>query len=178
MHGQRARNWRLAIAVTGMVVAQTASLGWAQSSELKIATIDVGKTFDGYQRTVDFDKQLGAKGSKKEDEHTRLVDEIKKLREGQELLSDKAKEERQKQLEEKVRKLQEFERVAREELQRERDTMAQQILQEIDQALQEYAKNQSYDLILNERVVVYGGSAFDITDKFLQWLNQRYKPKP
>ena len=148
----------------------------AHAEGLKIATLDVAKTFDSYQRTIESDKQLSAKGSKKEEEHTKMVDEVKKLREGLDLLSDKAKEERQKQLEEKVRRLQEFEQGARTELQGERDNMARQILGEIDKALQEYAQKEGYDLIVNERVVVYGKESYDITNTFIQWLNQRYKP--
>lgn len=142
----------------------------------KIAVINIGKTFDSYQRTIDSDKQLSAKGAKKEEEHAKMVEEVKKLREGLDLLSDKAKEERQKQLEEKVRRLQEFEQAVRAELQNERDSLARQILGEIDTALQEYAQKGAYDLIFNERVVVYGKASYDITNDFVQWLNQRYKP--
>ena len=176
MNGQQ-RTFRglvLGACVVGVVLS--GALAWA--ADLKIATIDVAKTFDGYQRTMESDKQLSDKGQRKEGEHTKMVDEIKKLREGIDLLSDKAKDERQKALEEKVRKLQEFEKTAREELQKERDGMARQILQEIDAALQEYAASNNYNLILNERVVVFGKKHYDITDPFVQWLNQRSKPKP
>lgn len=166
---------RTALTMLGVAAA----LVWAApagAQDFKFATINVAKTFDTYQHTVDSDKQLESKGSKKEQEHTAMVEEVKKLREGLDLLSDKAKEERQKQLEDKVRKLQEWELSARKELQTERDAMARQILSEIDKALQEYAQKEGYDLIFNERVVVFGKPAFDITDGFIQWLNQRYKP--
>ena len=176
MHGQRRQRAWFLVGACVMGLAAPAATSWAV--ELKFATIDVAKTFDTYQHTVESDKQLADKGARKEGEHTKMVEEIKKLREGIDLLSDKVKEERQKQLEEKVRKLQDFEKTAREELGKERDGMARQILQEIDQALQEYAAANNYDLILNERVVVFGKKTYDITDAFVQWLNQRYKPKP
>ena len=166
------------VTMAAVLMAGVAPAVRAEESQTvsKIAIINIGKTFDSYQHTIESDKQLSSKGAKKEEEHTKMVEEVKKLREGLDLLSDKAKEERKKQLEEKVRRLQEFEQAARTELQGERDSMARQILQEIDKALQEYAQKGGYDLILNERVVVYGKETYDITNDFIQWLNQRYKP--
>jgi len=163
------RLWSLALLVaSGMS-------GTAVAEEYSVAYLNVEKTFDSYQRTIEFDKDLAATGSKKEQEHQRMVGELKKLREGLELLSDDAKTTRQRELEEKVRKLQEFERATDAELRRDREQMVRRILQEIDQALQQYAAEHEYDLILNEQALVYKTTQFDITDAFIQWLNKQYK---
>ena len=177
MNAGMMRRWSRGLWLSGLVVWSAASVAAAaDGATLKIVLLDMAKTFDGYKHTQDADAQLSAKGNKKEGEHSKLVEDIKKLREGMDLLSDKAKQERQSQLEDKMRQLQEFEQAARGELQRERDQMARTILEEIDQALQEYAAGHTYDVVLTKNVVVYGKDTLDITADFLAWLNKRYKP--
>ena len=53
------------------------------------------------------EKTLEAKGKGKEDERTRMVDEVKKLKDEQALLSEKAKAEKQGAIDMKIKTLQE-----------------------------------------------------------------------
>lgn len=152
---------------------------WAEpaaAAPLHVAFLDVSRVFDDYQRTKDAEKQLEGKGKQKEGERQRLVDEVKKLREGFDVLNDDAKAKRQEAIESKLSSLREFETAAKRELQRERDGVGREILKEIDQVVQAYAKEHGYDLVLTQAAVVYAAGAYDITDEVLAALNQRYKP--
>ena len=166
--------WMVGVVVLGLAVAQALPALAAG----KIGFVDIARVFDEYQRTKISDKDLEAKGKAKEAELKGRVEELKKLREGLELLSDKAREERQKQVEDKSDELQRFQLAAQNELRRQRDGIAREILKEINETLQAYAKTEGYDLLLNERTLVYGAPPLDLTETVLKQLNDGYAKKP
>jgi len=145
----------------------------ANAGEAKIGYINLGKTFDEYEKTKEFDQSLGRKGEKKEKEREKLVDEIKKLKDEMALLSVKAKDKKQVIIDEKIKNLQEFDNESRNELKEERDTMVRDILKEIDDVIQAYGKKHSYTAILNDRVLVYGDETIDITQDIINTLNKK-----
>ena len=173
---KQVKPWMLVVvglAVVGLVAGQALPAVAVQ----KIGFVDIARVFDDYQRTKTSDKELEGKGKEKETELKGRVEELKKLRDGLELLSDKAKEERQKQVEEKSDELQRFQLAAQNELRRQRDSVAREILKEINDEVQAYAKAQGYDLVLNERTLVYGSQEMDVTDPILKQLNDHYASK-
>jgi outer membrane protein len=144
----------------------------ANAQEVKIGYINLSKTFDGYKKTQQYEKSLGTKSDEKEKARQKLVDEIKKLKDEMALLSDKGKEEKQTAIDEKIRNLQDFDKDTRDELQRERDGMVRDILSEIDKVIQDYGKKNNYTVILNDRMLVYGNEAIDITQDITDIINQ------
>jgi len=102
-----------------------------------------------------------------------MVSEITRLRDEMELLSEKGKKDKQVVIDEKVKKLQEFDNTSRNELRKERDEMVAGILKDIDEAVQGYGKKQGYDLVLNDKVIVYKKDALDITADILKILNSK-----
>ena len=170
--------WRFVV-VTASVIGLAAGQAVPSAAAVqKIGFVDIARVFDDYQRTKTSDKDLEAKSKAKEAELKGRVEELKNLRDGLELLSDKAKEERQKQVEEKSDELQRFQLAAQNELRRQRDGIAREILKEIHDTVQAYAKAQGYDLMLNERTLVYGSDELDLTDAILKQLNEQYAKKP
>ncbi|MCM8778802.1 MAG: OmpH family outer membrane protein [Candidatus Omnitrophica bacterium] len=149
----------------------------AFSGEFKIGYIDISKVFDEYQRTKEEDTLLEKKGTEKEAQRNKMVDEIKKIKEELDLASDKVKPEKQKILDEKIKTLQEYDRTTREDLRKERDNIVREILKEIDAVIQELGKNENYTFILNERVLLYHQEAFDLTERVIKILNERYDKK-
>lgn len=143
------------------------------AEEIKIGYINLAKTFDEYEKTKQYDKSLEKKGDKQEKTRQKLVDEIKKLKDEMVLLSDKGKEEKQTIIDEKIKKLQEFDKETRDELRRERDDMVRDILREIDKVIQDYGKKKGYTVILNDRMLVYGNEAIDITGDIIDILNKK-----
>lgn len=146
------------------------STGYAK--ELKIGYIDLAKVFDEYNKTKTVDKALEEKGKAKEAERQKLVDEIRKLRDEQSILSDKAKQEKQAVIDEKMKALQDFDRKTRDELIKERNEAVSGILQDIEKVVTNYAKKEGYDILLNSRMLLYGAPELDITNEILKRLNQ------
>ncbi len=146
--------------------------GLVSAEELKIGYVNPAKVFDGYQRTKASDDILEKKGKQKEAELEARMNELKKLRQGLELLADQAKEAKAREIEEKSDELQRFRTNTARDLRRERDTVAKDILKEIQHGVEEYAKANGYSMILDARSLLYGVSGYDVTDQVLQALNK------
>ena len=144
----------------------------AFAKEYKIAYVDLAKVFDEYKKTKDSEKKLEEKGKGKEGDRMKMVDELRKLKDEQALLSEKAKAEKQAVIDSKIKALQDFDRVTRDELVKERNDLLGGILKDIEKIVTEYAKANGYDLVLNSRMLLYGGQEFDLTNEVLTRLNK------
>ncbi len=149
--------------------------GSAVAQEIKIGYINLGDTFDSYEKTKKYDASLEGKRDTKEEEREKLVDTIRDLKEEMALLSEQGKEEKQRVIDEKIKVLQEFDESTRETLREERDEMVREIFQEIDNVIQDYGKENGYTAILNDRVLLYGDETIDITDDIIEILNAGFK---
>ncbi len=152
------------------------ALSLAQSTG-KIGYVDLSRAFDEYQKTKDSDKSLEQKSDAKQKEREKLVDEIKKMRDELELLSESAKPKKQEAIDDRIKKLQEFDQEAKNELRKERDAMVRDILKEMNEVVAEYGQREGYAIILNDRVLLYSDKALDLTDQIIKVLNERYKKK-
>tara|TARA_Y100000031_G_C8027170_1_gene295418 strand:+ start:40 stop:546 length:507 start_codon:yes stop_codon:yes gene_type:complete len=149
-------------------------LSFAQS-EGKIGYVDLSRAFDEYQKTKEFDKKLEKKGDIKQEEREKLVKEIRKMRDGLELLNEKAKKNKETDIEIKIRSLQEFDQETKAGLVKDRDDMVRDILVEMNEVIQDYGEKNSYTIILNERVLLYGDNLLDLTDEIIKILNESFK---
>ena len=149
-----------------------------EAEELKIGYVNLAKVFDSYQKTKALDEELEKKGKQKDAELQGRLNELKKMREGLELLNDQARESKARDIEQKADELQRFRANTARDLHRERDKMAKNILQEIQQIVEEYAKANHFTLILDERSLLYGQATYDMTDAILKLLNARAAAKP
>lgn len=161
------------LAAGGRVAAASA----AGAEGLKIGYVNVWKVFNGYQRTKDSEGILEQKGKQKQAELENRVNELTKLRQGLELLNDQARQTKTREIEEKSDALQQLETKSQREFIRERNEAAKQILDEIDQAVKDYATANGFALLLDERSLLYGQDAYDATTEVLRMLNDRYAPK-
>jgi outer membrane protein len=144
----------------------------AGAEEFKIGYVNLGKVFDGYQRTRASDSTLEKKGKQKEAELEGRMNELKKLRQSLELLNDEARETKMREAEEKAEELQRFRTSTARDLRRERDKIAKSILQEIQQGVEQYAKANGFSLIVDERSLLFGQPTYDLTDEILASLNK------
>ncbi len=164
--------------LAGLIVLFVLGLtAYSFAQELKIGYIDVSRTFDEYTRTKEADAALEKKGLDKEAQRTKMVNEIKKLKEELDLAAEKVKPEKQKLLEDKLKALQEYDRAAREDLGKERDNIVKEILKEIDGVIQEFGKKEGYIFIFNERVLLYKDKTKELTENIISMLNSRYQKK-
>ena len=163
--------------VLGLCGLLVSAAGAAAAEEFKVGYVDLGAIFDGYERTKAYDTQLQQQGKQKEAEMEGRMNELKKLRQNLELLNDKAKENSAREIEEKTDALKQFQVKARRDLGRERDQFAQDVLKDMKATIEDYAKANGFTLILDERAILYGQSAHDVTAPILQLLNSRYASK-
>ena len=140
--------------------------------------VDIGKVFDGYQRTKASDASLEGKGKEKEAELEGRMTELKKLRQNLELLSEEKRETKAREIEERSEELQRFRTSTARDLRRERDKVAREILKEIQQGIEQYAKANNFSLILDQRSLLYGQPSQDVTDEILKLLNSRQAAHP
>ena len=144
-----------------------------QAAELKIGYVDVARAFDNYNKTKDQDKILEKQTKKKKEERDKKVKQIRKMKDELDILSEKAKGKKQAQIDEKIRELQEYDQQTTINLRQQRDKMMRDILKEIEEVIEKYAKENGYAMILNNRILLYGQKQYDLTDKILQILNSK-----
>ncbi|MBL7130766.1 MAG: OmpH family outer membrane protein [Candidatus Omnitrophica bacterium] len=143
----------------------------------KIAYVDLASVFDGYKKTKDYDVKLENIQNERQKEIDKRVNAIKEMQDKLPLLSEKEKEEKQKQIDDNTRELQEFQRNAEMDLREERDEKLKEVLQDIQDVVETLAKQNGYDLIFNNRVLLYGNDSLDISKVVLKKLNGNYKKK-
>ncbi|MDO8603327.1 MAG: OmpH family outer membrane protein [Candidatus Omnitrophota bacterium] len=169
---------KIFIGVLGVIfLSLFISVGFAESQG-KIGYIDLSRSFDEYQKTKDLDKELEAKGDMKQQDREKVVQEIRKMRQELELMNKNAREKKEADIEAKIKFLQEFDQGAKADLTKERDNMVKDILKEMSDVIKEYGENNGYSIIVNDRVLLYGGQELDLTNEIVKILNNKYKTVP
>lgn len=191
MRRQRASRQRIVVAMVGALVTghflRVSPVAAAESAKpaaaprpaggasgLKIGYVNLGEVFDGYQRTKQSEQTLEQRSQKIQGELEGRVGELKKLRQGLELLNDQARETKAREIEEKSDEFQRAKIRTERELLRDRNEAAREILKEIQQTVTEYAKSRGFSIIVDQRSLIYGENALDVTDEVLKALNERY----
>ncbi len=141
----------------------------------KFAYVDLSQLFSEYGKTKDYDKSLGEKQSLYEGERDKMVNDIKKLQDKLNLMSDKDKDAKKGDLETKVKGLQDYDRQKQTDLRKEQDERMKEILKDIEDTVKAYAEKEGYTMVFNDRVLVYQNKNLDITSKILELLNKSYK---
>ena len=165
---------RIAVAVAilfvcGLLVGTSVKDAYAK--EYKIGYVDLAKVFDEYKKTKESEKGLEAKGKAKEASRKTMVDDLRKLKDEQALLSDKAKAEKQTAIDDKIKKLQDFDKGVRDELIKQRNQMLGEIQKDIDTVISAYSKEAGYDIVLIKQTVLFAGPELDITAEVVKRLN-------
>ena len=147
----------------------------AQNVERKIAFIDLSKLFDSYEKTKEYDavleKDHKAYETAREEKLTKIQEATGKLA----LMKADEKEKLQAEIDTMKKDLMEFDQAKRTDLAKQRDERIREILLEIEKTVSDFAKKEKYDLILNDRVLIYGNETLDITEQVLAILNGAYK---
>jgi outer membrane protein len=164
------RFYKVLLAVV-FCVMMTPRLSAAEGA--RIASINLGEVFEQYEKTKDADTKLTKEGEKKNKERDQLVQKINKLKDEVQLLSKDAREKKEEELSDKMRELQDFDREARLALQRDRNDMVKDIFKEMDDVIGDYGRKNGYDLIIDERALIYAGDSIDITGDIIELLNKR-----
>ena len=159
------------LAIIPLILLITAP-GFARDEKVKIGYVDLYRVFSEYKETRKSEKTLEKKAQDKNKERDNLMEEIKKLQEEAELLSQKEKKKKEAAIEDKLRELQDFDRAVRDELTRKRDNMGRDVLLEIGKGIKDYGKKQKFDVILDSRTLFYANEAIDVTDEIIKDMNK------
>lgn len=151
--------------------------GTLQAQELKLGYVDISRLFDDYYKTKEFDKILEAKNNEFEKERNAKIEAIRESQGKLGLLTDEKKTELEAEIEKLKADLLEFDRQKRTDLTKERNEKIREILLEIEKIVSDYAEKEKYSLILNDRVLIYGGETMNLTQNILAILNTGEKQK-
>jgi Skp family chaperone for outer membrane proteins len=166
------------VAAAALIAFVAVSGGSAFAKEYRIGYVDLAKVSDEYSKTKEFEKSFEVQVKGKDAERQKFVDEIRKMKDEQALLSEKAKAEKQGAIDDKIKNLQEFDRKSRDELIKQRNQMLGEIQKDIDTVISAYAKEAGYDVVLIKQTVLYGASDLDITAEVVKRINvKKVSPK-
>ena len=156
-------------------------------AEVKIATISLAKTFDGYYRTKQADAALKDRQAELKKSETEMSDSWNKAKDEYQKLvtaaSDQAvsadeRDKRKRDAEGKLKDMKDieanaaqFQRQAGAILQEEKSRKTKNLLDEIKLAITGKAKAGGYSLVVDADAVLYTNGENDITDAVLAQLN-------
>jgi outer membrane protein len=138
----------------------------------KIGYVDLSRLFDEYHKTKEYDKALEAKHGELEKVGKQKVEKIKESEGKLALLTEEEKKSLEKEIETMKDEAQEFVRQEQTNLTKERNEKIREILLEIEKIVSDYAGKQGYEIILNDRVLIYGDPSYDLTEDILVILNK------
>lgn len=186
----------VSLVVYGVVPASFVKVGEAPSPGLRIATVDMQRLFNNYHRTVVEQAELSEEHDRIQKENQERLagvraqeSELQQLKKEIEAsgLAEDAKREQIRQYQLKLEEAKAGVRVRQELVQRrekayrlQKETTRKVIVEELRMQIEEYARNEGFDLILdksgssanNVAVVLYSTEAIDITGVLLPILNK------
>jgi outer membrane protein len=164
-----------AVLLIGLISFACVSMVSAQ--DVKMGFVDVEKVFNEYELTKQNDAKLKDEGKAKTGERAVLVEEIKKLKEEAELLSEEARKEKEAVIEEKLKSLRDFDEKTKNELRSKRDFLLKKIFDEIRQNIEEVGKEEGYTFIFNDRALLYKTPGNDLTAQVVKRMNDNAAKK-
>ena len=135
--------------------------------------VDLAKVSDEYAKTKDYEKSFEVQVKAKDAERQKMIDEVRKLKDEQALMSEKAKAEKQTVIDDKIKNLQDFDKKVRDDLIKQRNTMLGEIQKDIDGVISAYSKEAGYDIVLIKQTVLYAGNELDLTPEVTKRLNAK-----
>lgn len=155
--------------VAVLVVGFTANV-WAK--EMKIGFADKMRILFEYNKTKELNDALEKDGQAAREEIEKQSEEVRKLRDEMELLSESAKSTKRPELEKKVRDLDNYRREKMQEIGKKQDEGIRKISDEITAICEQYGKNKGYDTIIDIRATLYAPKDADLTEDILLELNK------
>lgn len=138
----------------------------------KIGYVDLSRLFDEYHKTKEYDKVLEVKHGELEKVGKEKVGKIKESESRLALLKEDQRTLLENEIEMLKGEAQEFVRQEQSNLTKDRNEKIRDILLEIEKVVSDFAVKEGYDVILNDRVLIYGDPAQDLTEDILTILNK------
>ncbi len=144
------------------------------AGEPKIGVVYLRKAFDSYKKTVEYDQQLMEKRNEIEKKLRDLKTEMDKIKASLEVVGEKERAKKIQEYRQKERELRTAQLEAMQNIDRDRQKFMKDILSDVKAVINEYAKEHSFDIILNGDMLLYAGEGYDVTEDIIKILNDRY----
>ena len=141
----------------------------------KIGYVDLSRLFDQYGKTKDYDAVLEKQHNAYQTERDKRLAKIKDSQGKLALLKDAEKTKLEQEMEKDKTDILEFDKEQQTDLRKQRDDKIREILTEIEKVVKGYAEKEKFSIILNDRVLIYGGQEMNVTEPILKVLNEGYK---
>jgi len=151
----------------------------AQAADLKVGVVNMQQLMaespQGKKVMAEMKKEFGPRQQKLEAKQKQGQELQKKLQRNSSVMSKSERDETQKQLRDLQRELQVEGQSFQEDVQSERQEKLGGLQKVIMQAVQGYASENNYDLVLPSNASVYAGSSVDITDAVMKKMEAAAK---
>jgi len=154
-----------------LVIILTISTTAAYAQSAKLAFVDLSRLFDEHHKTASYDQILEENHKKFEAERNGKIEKIQEAQGKLALLNEDKKAALEEEIEKMKADLLEYDRQQKTTLTKERNEKIREILLEIEREVSAYAEKNGYDIILNDRVLIYGNPSKDITEEIIKLLN-------
>ncbi len=148
---------------------------------LQIGYVDVAKIFDQYNKTDIATEKLKKDIEEKKKDIEKRKENINLLKQKLEtqgvVISEAEKAKMQEEFESKIKELKDITEKFNQELRSQEQQFVRDILEDIKETIKVYGKDNGYDLILDNREVLYGPEGMDITDEIVNIINKKQKSK-
>ncbi|MBF0385612.1 MAG: OmpH family outer membrane protein [Candidatus Omnitrophica bacterium] len=140
-------------------------------AEIKLGYVDLSRLFDEYSKTKEYDKVLEEKHKDFQKERNAKIDKINEAQGKLDVLKDEKKKEQEAEVEKMKADLLEFDSQSKTNLTKERNEKIRELLLEIEKVVSNYAEQNKFSMILNDRVLIYGQDTYNLTEDVLKVLN-------
>ncbi len=149
------------------------------AKEIKIGVVDVEKIYSEYEKAKKVREEIQTKRIEKQVELSKKQEELKKLQDEYNSKKDKMKDAEKKNYEDKINSLRteinNFVRTINQQLLQETRNKTKGLLNEIAKVIQDYAKENNYDFIVDKKSLPYFSSGYDISAAIIKRLNSQTK---
>ena len=148
---------------------------FSEELKLKIGYVDIFEVFNEYKKTKDYDRILEEKKNSEKKKLNEREEKIKKMQDKLLLLQGDAQDKQREKMNKALEEYKDLRRQIFADLKKERDEKMVEIIGDINKTIEEYAKKEGFDLIINENAVLYGKKGMNITSEILKRVNEKYK---
>jgi outer membrane protein len=163
---------RVLVLLTAVFMVAGVLVFSAPAEQGKIGFVDLRKAFFEYEKTKTFESELNKLTDSRQQERTKKVEKVSKMRDELELLSGDARNKKQTLVEKEIAGLNEYDRSTRQMLLDKRNDMFREVVEDIQKIVDDLGKKGKYDFVFDSRNIMYGKEQFDLTDEVVKQLNK------
>lgn len=161
------------IAAVTVVIVGMFLISPASAESMKIGYVDLRRAFYEYEKSKSFDEALTSLTNQRGEKRNEMVEEVRKMRDEGELLSDSAKAAKQKELDAKITVLSEYDSNTRQELLNKKNDMFREVIGDIQKIVEDIGARDKYTYIFDSRNIMYSQKSEDLTEQVLAKLNKK-----